>query len=120
MSDQATVWKFAFGVLVLLLSGMAFFMRKNAEPPDAMPLPAQAASAPAPLPAASAPPDVPEAQEPPVRIRIALREPSGTAKRHNVRATHRLAHRRHHVSPYVAGRQHYPFDPRERWRPREG
>jgi hypothetical protein len=133
MSDQAIVWKFAFGVLVLLLSAVAFVMRKDAEPArETAPLPMVVTprAAPAPLPAASAPPtveepapaDVPDAQETPVRIRIALREPA-VIKVHRPpkQSVRHVVHRRpRHVSPYVAGRIHYPFDPRDRWHSHQG
>jgi hypothetical protein len=147
MSDQAVVWKFAFGALVLLFCAIVWVARKEAEPRAAAPAgaPVRTAPASAPLPAATAPPaarepapaDLAEAQEAPVRIRIALVEPR-SQERPAVVETHRAAkhaaaakaHRAHarqaqrkrprYVSPYAIGRVHYPFDPRERWRPREG
>lgn len=148
MSDQALVWKFAFGTLVLLFCTVAWVGRKEAQPrtvePPAAPL--RTAPAPAPLVAASmpaptrqpAPADLPEARDTPVRIRIALVEPPhpqraavvkvhrpvmrAVAKAHAVRARHAHVARKRppHVSPYAAGQPHYPFDPRERWRSREG
>lgn len=146
MSDQALAWKFAFGTLLLLFCAVAWVTRKEAQPRTVEPVgaPIRATPAPAPLAAASVPPparepapvDQPEAQDAPVRIRIALVEPPhpqrpallkahrpakhAAAKAHPVRARH--VHRRPppHPSPYVAGRQHYPFDPHERWRSREG
>lgn len=136
MSNQALVWKFAFGVLVLLFCGVAFVTRKEIPPhalaPIVSPVRAPQAAAPVPLPPASAPPalldapaDVPEAQEEPVRIRISLHEPPVVKikKHHAVKhVVRKAAHRRSHrlPSPYLAGRQHYPFDPRERWHFREG
>jgi hypothetical protein len=157
MSDQALLWKFAFGALVLVFSAVTYVGHKEAEPtaamaPDpvrAVPVPVSArapAPAPAPLPAASlapqapepTPADLPDAQETPVRIHIAMDPPQRdkgpsvvkvhkSAKRapapklHLVHVTPRpQPSRTRHASPYAAGRQHYPFDPRERWRTREG
>jgi hypothetical protein len=144
MSDQALVWKFAFGALLLLASAVAFVMRNDAPPKAAAPAGAVGPPielAPAPLPAASeapaaretAPPDAPDVQEAPTRVSISLHEPRPEiAKAHRpvrrmpaaklrfVRATHEQARRAHRASPYVAGRPHYPFDPRDRWHSREG
>jgi hypothetical protein len=174
MSDQALVWKFAFGALVLVFSAVAYVDRKDAEPAvaalaateplRALPAPAFAPSpAPAPAPeqvpapppeplAAArvpkpapdlAPADLPDVQEAPVRIHIAGAAPtareskrpmpataSGRVHRsvrqapaprlHLVHATHTHRYRVRHPSPYAIGRQHYPFDPRNRWRTREG
>jgi hypothetical protein len=126
MSDQAVVWKFAFGVLVLVFCAVAFVTRKDTEPSSAAPAPLHVpVPLPVPMPAASAPPaaldpapvDVPEVQEAPQRIRISLQQPLVARKHHAVRhGLRKVVHRRHRrLSPYVAGRQHYPFDPRERW-----
>lgn len=124
MSDQALVWKFAFGVLVLVFCAVAFVTRKDAEPVAAIMAPAPMA-APIPAPAAGPPPaaldpapaDAPDLQDEPVRIRVSARPPVVVKKHHIARHVIRKAvhRRRHRVSPYLAGRQHYPFDPRERW-----
>ena len=129
MSDQALVWKFSFGVLVLVFCAVSFVTRKDAEPSAAnTAAPAQQGlplTAPTPLRAASAPPealdpapsDVPDVQEEPVRIRVSAHQ-TVIARKHLVvrHAIRKVVHRRRHrPSPYVAGRQHYPFDSRERW-----
>jgi hypothetical protein len=151
MSAQAVIWKIAFGVLVLLLSAVAYVTRPGspgkesavqARAPAAVPatapqmLPAvargPACTAPSPVPAQSA------AQETPARIHIALIErPAGdarpavvktqrlgkqahTAKLRLVRVAHRPAHHARRSSPYAAGQPHYPFNPNDRWRAREG
>lgn len=131
MSDQAAVWKFAFGVLVLVFCAVAFVVRKESPPVAAVPaaVPSQVAPAPVPLAPASAPPamlepapaDISDAQEMPVRIRIALHEaPVLKVHRATRPVAQRTVHRKpHRASPYLAGRQHYPFDPRERWQSRE-
>lgn len=143
MSDQALVWKFAFGALVLLASAVAFVMRNDAPPKPAGPVGPPIELAPTPLPAAAneapavqepAPADAPEAQDaPPARVSISLREPHEetaraqhpvrrmpTAKTRYVRATHEQARHAHRATRYLAGRPHYPFDPRDRWHSREG
>lgn len=135
MSDQALVWKFAFGVLVLVFCSVAFLTRKEAEPMRVlMPVPAAAQSAAPPAaqprvpldaaaplqtadPAPADVPDVPDVQDAPVRTRVSPPQPVVVKKhlvaRHPIR---KVVHRRHRrPSPYLAGRQHYPFDPRERW-----
>jgi hypothetical protein len=133
MSDQAAVWKFAFGVLVLVFCAVAFVVRKGAPPVAAVPaaVSSQAVPAPVPLAPASAPPamlepapaDISDVQEMPVRIRISLHEaPVVKVHRATRHVARRIIHRKPHrasPSPYVAGRQHYPFDPRDRWQSRE-
>ena len=127
------MWKFAFGALVLLASGVAFLMRTDAPPKAAGPVGPPIELAPAPTVQEPAPADAPEVQEAPVRVGISLHGPHEefrksvrparrmpAAKLHHVRTTHEQARRPHRASPYVAGRAHYPFEPRERWRPREG
>jgi hypothetical protein len=141
MSDQAILWKFAFGILVLLFCGAAWLVRRDAPPPSAADAGVRLEAAPSviPLPAASAPPllqrdpapaDIPDAQETPVRIRISLAEaprerrtalkshrhlrPISTAKVHrHPHVKHAKAQRPRYVSPYAIGRKHYPLDSRE-------
>jgi hypothetical protein len=123
MSDQPLVWKFAFGVLVLLFCAVTFLTRKDTEStpsPILAPVPAASASAPPevvdPVPDA-APADVRGVQDEPVRVSVSVHQPP-VVKKHRVarHAIRKVLHRRHHrLSPYVAGRQHYPFDPKERW-----
>jgi hypothetical protein len=162
MSDQALVWKLAFGALVLVFCAVAYVGRKDAQPSAAAshaPVPAPARPIPVPgsesepSPPANLPPaapeaaalrqapepsDAPETQETPVRIHVSLADPPAREQRpvaarvrhhgrhalaprlHFVRATHSRAGRARHASPYAIGRLHYPFDPRQRWRTRDG
>jgi len=130
MSDEALVSKIAFGALVLVFCGFAYFMRTPAHPVvqarGAAATPAAPASAPLPpfeiiQPDVPDGPDAPEAQADnpaPAPAPAVVKEPP----RHR-KSAHRVPASKVHVvrqrpaaSPYANGRKHYPFDPNQRWR----
>ena len=144
MSDDAALWKLAFGVLILAICGLTVAMRK----PPAAPARAAVIAQPA-APAAPVAPSLPAAQHeaPPPRIQIVVDDvrdeppaaggvaeagPPGPKNRpHRARQCpprmvavasrpHVAVRRRHHVliQRVASAQPQYPFDPRERWTPR--
>ncbi len=145
MSDDAALWKLAFGVLILAICGLTVAMRK----PPAAPARAPALIAQPAAPAAPVAPSLPAVQHepPPPRLQIvtddvqdeppasgALVEadaPGPKSRSHRARQCpprmvavasrpHRAMRRRHHVpiERVASAQPQYPFDPRERWNPR--
>ena len=136
MSDDAALWKLAFGALILAICGVTVALRK----PPAAPSSAAVIAQPAPPPpaAATAPParvEPPEAppprieivlddthEEPPVplpqpqpKVRKRPRRAAAVASRAHVWVRRTPAVRIHRI---VSTGPQYPFDPRERWNPR--
>jgi hypothetical protein len=127
MSDDAVLWKLAFGVLVLVVCGMTVTLRKPpAHAPAPAPVPASAAPQPQPPRPIPAPRTL-EAQEDSPRIEIVLRDarkhapvPRAKARRsaqHRVVAVRTRATPRRAVPPrihrVVASGPQYPFDRRD-------
>lgn len=134
MSNQALAWKAAFGMLLLVFCAASYWMRPSHDA-----IAADSAVAPAvtvaPVTATSSEPAPVDVQEdtPPVRVQVALHDAQPGAAVQPMR-THLKPHvsgrkvhlakapspRLHNVafrrkpSPYAIGRQHYPYDPRER------
>jgi hypothetical protein len=138
MSDQALAWKAAFGALVLVFCAVTYVTRTTHEnkaqlekgqpklvpaPPELLAAPLAPASQPAPL-------DV-EEDAPPVRVSVALHDAHPAAPAKAALRTHARSSKVHPAklpaprvypvaakrkpSPYKIGRQHYPYDPKERW-----
>lgn len=145
MSDDAALWKLAFGVLILALCGLTVALRK----PPAAHATAAVIAQPAPAAVVAVPPpariEAPEA--PPPRIEVVLEDPHDapaavpafSARPADAHRAARIRSRgRAHCTVAVASRAHgssrrvprplihrvvsagpqYPFDPRERWNPR--
>lgn len=130
MSDDAALWKLAFGALILAVCGLTIALRKAPAAPAAAAVIAQ----PAPVAPAAAPParlEQPEAPQP--RIEVVLEDshdqprlPKAKSRRTNCRRGVAVASRAHVLVRRTPTRIHrvvstgpqYPFDPRERWNPR--